>query len=446
LLVLFTNRNVGFTKFEKTTLNAILEFREALDFLGGDKPFSLAFGTADTRALCMESAGSVYRRLLLSKPESQILHFDTFVDVLARDKEGRLKKDKVMALSRFLRPNRKGEITMLNFLKSCDKVYKQLRMFRATVMNSAQLDNAFEFIMNIFFYLIVSCVILQIVFAINPTTLLLGMVGLLVPFSFAISNASSKWFEGVLLVLVRKPYDIGDRIALSNPESDTSSDGSTTWFVENITLFSTTVRMAASNEVATYNNGYLTGLRIINAARSPKAQVFVNLKFGMDVAYERVKIFHSVVENFVKERPQEWIKLAGFRATGVHAGMIVLSLHPFWFTHRLTLSFLHFLFVIDLGYINYVIVLQHIESWQNIGAILQSKADLSSFCLEVTKQMDMRFVSPPKPILLSLGNNSSDLTELSDSVRKPQLKSLEKLFQGKGIGNLHGDDDIGDDD
>jgi len=419
LLVLFTNRNVGFTKFEKTTLNAILEFREALDFLGGDKPFSLAFGTADTRALCMESAGSVYRRLLLSKPESQILHFDTFVDVLARDKEGRLKKDKVMALSRFLRPNRKGEITMLNFLKSCDKVYKQLRMFRATVMNSAQLDNAFEFIMNIFFYLIVSCVILQIVFAINPTTLLLGMVGLLVPFSFAISNASSKWFEGVLLVLVRKPYDIGDRIALSNPESDTSSDGSTTWFVENITLFSTTVRMAASNEVATYNNGYLTGLRIINAARSPKAQVFVNLKFGMDVAYERVKIFHSVVENFVKERPQEWIKLAGFRATGVHA---------------------------DLGYINYVIVLQHIESWQNIGAILQSKADLSSFCLEVTKQMDMRFVSPPKPILLSLGNNSSDLTELSDSVRKPQLKSLEKLFQGKGIGNLHGDDDIGDDD
>mmetsp|Transcript_25824 Transcript_25824/g.29982 ORF Transcript_25824/g.29982 Transcript_25824/m.29982 type:complete len:357 (-) Transcript_25824:211-1281(-) len=356
----------------------------------------------------MESAGSVYRRLLLSKPESQILHFDTFVDVLARDKEGRLKKDKVMALSRFLRPNRKGEITMLNFLKSCDKVYKQLRMFRATVMNSAQLDNAFEFIMNIFFYLIVSCVILQIVFAIEPSTLLLGMVSLLVPFTFAISNASSKWFEGVLLVLVRKPYDIGDRIALSNPESDTSSDGSTTWFVENITLFSTTVRMAASNEVATYNNGYLTGLRIINAARSPKAQVFVNLKFGMDVAYERVKIFHSVVENFVKERPQEWLELLGFRATAVES---------------------------DLGYVGYIIVLRHVDSWQNVGSILQSKADLQSFCLEVSKQMDMRFVSPPMPVHVSLDtgagaelNVAKEYLSRSETPPVETVGLLSKLF------------------
>lgn len=38
---------------------------------------------------------------------------------------------------------------------------------------------------------------------------------------------------------------------------------------------------------------------------------------------------------------------------------------------------------------------------QNIGPILQSKADLSSFCLEVSKKLDMRYESPPMPVNLS---------------------------------------------
>lgn len=41
------------------------------------------------------------------------------------------------------------------------------------------------------------------------------------------------------------------------------------------------------------------------------------------------------------------------------------------------------------------------EKWQNIGAILQSKADLSSFILEVTKKLDMKYESPPMPVNLS---------------------------------------------
>jgi len=183
-------------------------------------------------------------------------------------------------------------------------------------------------------------------------------------------------------VLARQPFDIGDRIAISDPQNDTSTDGSTTWFVENITLFQTTVRMAATNEVATYSNSSLSSLRIINAARSPQACTYVNLKFGIDVPYEKVMIFKNVVEKFVKERPREFIKLGGFRATAVEA---------------------------DFGYIKYVICLQHVESWQNIGAILQSKADVSSFCLEVSKKMGMRFIAPPMPVDLSLVGKARDL-------------------------------------
>ena len=203
-------------------------------------------------------------------------------------------------------------------------------------------------------------------------------------------------------MFIRQPYDIGDRIAISDPEKDTNVIGSTTWFVDKFSIFSTTVRSAATNEVATYNNGYLAGTRIINAARSPKAIVCINLKFGIDVSYEKVKIFQTVVENFVKDHPQEWLKLLAFRATTVEA---------------------------DLGYIGYVLVLQHVEAWQNIGPIKESQANLSSFCLEVCKQMDMRFISPPKPIHISFANEGFENQSLELGESRTGVQSLMKMFR-----------------
>jgi hypothetical protein len=199
---------------------------------------------------------------------------------------------------------------------------------------------------------------------------------------------------------------------------DTAPDGSTTWFVEGITLFYTTVRCAGTNEVGTYNNGSLASLRIINAARSPKAVVTIKLKFGLDVPYEKVKIFGSVIENFVKERPREWIKLLGFRATVVEA---------------------------DLGYIGYIVILNHVESWQNIGAIKQSLADCASFCLEVSKKLEMRFVAPPMPVDLRFGKNNtvetfpqlavgegSNGSESSDfNIDHNGIQMIQKLFKAQ---------------
>lgn len=38
------------------------------------------------------------------------------------------------------------------------------------------------------------------------------------------------------------------------------------------------------------------------------------------------------------------------------------------------------------------------ESWQNGGALSASKADLSSFCLELSKKMNMDYRLPPMPV------------------------------------------------
>ncbi len=174
-------------------MSKILEFREAVDFLGGDKPFSISFGLADTRKNCMESAAKVYKRLLLQNPDHNMLHFDT-LSLLARGKDGKLNKEKARALVRLFHPDKNGDITLLEFLKTCDRIYKRLRMFRATVVNSNQLDDALETILNIFFYMFIVCLILAI-YAIDPTSVFLLAVTITGPISFAIGSASSKWFE-----------------------------------------------------------------------------------------------------------------------------------------------------------------------------------------------------------------------------------------------------------
>jgi small-conductance mechanosensitive channel len=140
-----------------------------------------------------------------------------------------------------------------------------------------------------------------------------------VPLAFLVNDAGSEYFQGLLLILARRPYDIGDCISISEPTEDAKINGSQPWFVQGITLFTTTVRNGLSNEVATISNGALAKTRIINAARSPKAQVFVYLKFSIDIPYEKVKIFHTVIKEFVRDHPREWIQLCAFRALTVEA-------------------------------------------------------------------------------------------------------------------------------
>lgn len=221
-------------------------------------------------------------------------------------------------------------LAQVDFVKSVDTVYKSLRLLRASVANSSKIDRAFENIFNIVFYAVVTCVILsQLGF--DPLALFLSISGVILAFAFMIGSASSKYFEGLLFILVRRPFSIGDGIHASNVESETSWHGSPPWIVEDLNLFTTTVVNVWTNERATLSNGSLANSRIINAARSPQAYLYVYLKFGVDVPLSKLEIFRSALEQFIRDRPREWLSLCAFRATTVE---------------------------VNLGYIEYIIVLQ----------------------------------------------------------------------------------------
>lgn len=235
-----------------------------------------------------------------------------------------------------------------------------------------------------------------------------------------------------MFILVQRPYGIGDRINISNAQTDAPGSGSQGWIVDDVTLFTTTIYLAGTNERATISNGTLASSRIINCARSPKAVIVLSVKFGVDVPFKRTEVFKSTVEKFVKSRPREWLSLIAIRASTVEA---------------------------DLGYVEYAIALQHRESWyvfrrgpvrqavddcgyevvsnmlrsrQNIGPILDSKSIIMRFMLELTKKLELRYKAPALPIEMGGGFENTPLFQRSSTTPSMPPSDVAFLERARG--------------
>jgi hypothetical protein len=68
-------------------------------------------------------------------------------------------------------------------------------------------------------------------------------------------------------------------------------------------------------------NGTLANLRVVNAARSPKAILYIYLKFGTDVPWSKIQVFDKALRAFVQSRPREWLGVLGFLTTRVDSSL-----------------------------------------------------------------------------------------------------------------------------
>jgi len=85
-------------------------------------------------------------------------------------------------------------MTKLEFVKSIDAVYKQLRLVLANINSSSQIDRAYNQITNSVF-LVVSILVGVAVLGFNVGNLILALASVLVSFAFMIGSASSKYVE-----------------------------------------------------------------------------------------------------------------------------------------------------------------------------------------------------------------------------------------------------------
>ena len=222
----------------------------------------------------------MYKGLLALTPGSTILHFDV-IGVLAYNPDGSFDDRKAKELVNLFRPDKHDEISLLAFVQSCDSAYKKLRYLRASISNSTLIDKVLENFFNGVFSICLALGVMTIL-KMDPWTLLVSMSTILVSFAFAfgpsvaqiiegcISKSLIAWYcsfhrfaEAILtifvpVIAVRRPFDLGDRISIGD-SSDKPQDGdpgyNATWFVEDCNLFTTTLRLSKSNEIATVKNG-----------------------------------------------------------------------------------------------------------------------------------------------------------------------------------------------
>lgn len=197
-------------KNSDVSIYGILQFRQALTFVDNNYLFSVAFGPADQRDSCIDSAQKVYDRLLLRQPEDNVLHFDV-IATLAVNRDQSVHTDKLKALIRLFRPHRDGHLAKLDFLKSVDKVYKDFRLLQASIENSGSVDRSFEIMVNYAFFTLLWCVILWVI-GLDPFALLLSLSAFIVGFAFCVGGASSKFFEvsrhQARIVLCNEKYSV----------------------------------------------------------------------------------------------------------------------------------------------------------------------------------------------------------------------------------------------
>lgn len=186
------------------SISDILQFRQRIAAVDDKYPFSTAFGLADTREHCFEKAQQLYYQLLLRQNIGKVLQFDSIAAV-ALNSDGTMDEDKMKDLVALFRPDRKGALSEMDFLKSIDSLYRDFRLLQAAIDSSGSMDRALEIMVNYAFYIVLWCIILSIV-GIDPLALFLSMGSLVIGFSFMVGSAASKYFEGVLFILFRRKY------------------------------------------------------------------------------------------------------------------------------------------------------------------------------------------------------------------------------------------------
>lgn len=129
---------LSFGSQELPDIGDIIQFRQSLLYLNSKHPFGLCFGGSSTREECVSSSEAVYHRLLLSTPRREVLGFEVLVPLVFRDNMGELDEEMLSKLIDLFRPDREGILTLLDFAKSVDTVYKELKMLRANVANASK--------------------------------------------------------------------------------------------------------------------------------------------------------------------------------------------------------------------------------------------------------------------------------------------------------------------
>ena len=144
----------------------------------------------------------------------------------------------------------------------------------------------------------------------------------------------------------------------------------------------TTLRYASTNEVSTINNSSLSEAQIVNCARSPKAVVRFRIAFRVEATPEQLQTFRTRLVAYLQDHPQTWAGLIQFANDGIQR---------------------------DDGYIVYMIGVQHVKSWQDMGKIVTNRGELQVETDRIAQELKIFYDSPASKTNVEMVQKQADV-------------------------------------
>ena len=227
---------------QKISGSKIIEFQQAFSVVTRPYFFSSAFGPVESREECTKSSEMLFRRLLrlMAQKDEEYVNFYHICNWMYRGCTTPEEKANAAEYLKLFEAKEDGKVYLVDFVVAIDKIYKKLRfvlvqkedysltfvlrelthifpsiarLLENAVKNSSHVDKAYEAIINVFFYTAWGLAALSLL-GLNVLEFLVGLSAFVVSFGFMIGSGTSQLFEGVLMVLARQPYDVGDKIAM----------------------------------------------------------------------------------------------------------------------------------------------------------------------------------------------------------------------------------------
>jgi hypothetical protein len=220
----------------EVSLSALVQFGCSIKILDSFYPFSSAFGYCLDRCSVLQNSQRLYSELTIESSDNT-LHFRTLA-LTTMDKEGKLDEQELKDLIHVFRPNRDGSISMIDFCKSIDTVYKEIRKLRASIANESRMNAGAENVINCIFYfiLVLGALLVYSDEAGDVYAIFAGLFAITLPFAFCFGGAAAEYVKGISFILIQRPYDIGDRIAITGASESISGTGRPQWLVTDVSL------------------------------------------------------------------------------------------------------------------------------------------------------------------------------------------------------------------
>jgi small-conductance mechanosensitive channel len=264
-----------------------------------------------------------------------------------------------------LRQNFKG-VDEESFLSAIKKICQDRADFSVTLKDFEVISSVLKTIISIVFWLILIVVVL-LSSGVDASRVLVTFSTLLVSSAVIFGNSLKTICESLVFILYTKPYDVGDRIALSTPDSPSL-------LVSSIRIM-TTVFIGPGNRVLIMGNDKLAAMPIFNLKRSKDA--VINLVFEIDFKTPQAKITalkESTSDFLDNHKATKSSRFDFFVSNTEKANSLYLSV---WFQTNF--------------------------AWQEGFAVAYVRHDVISHIKNKMNELEISWKMPPQPIKLQEG-------------------------------------------